>query len=560
MAIRGITGALLAGPIEAPDLNPLPFQEIVAFQGLQDQRREAAMEDISSLQTNLNLMGSIPGTEEIGKYITQPYEDKLEQIYNKYDGNLTRMAPEVQALEFDFRTRMTDDMRSYQQSVLNYNEQAARLQKGIADKTYDPETAGRLFNMQTLDYANALNNYNAGIGPRPSSTMFNRTPFETPDFLNDMDKIMKNFTPSQIATYGNLVKRGKPDANGNPVYYATDAQGVTTTEYSDREARQIAAENYLMSLPNYVNWAREQVDLGVRGMPYTGTEDPVDSLMSIYKAKPGSQEETLLRQRVTQELKILADQGYDPEQAQQILGKQYHSDLQKTNVIRNIASGAGEFAFQKTSITNVTQDDDDVTQPGISQVGSSIDLELPAPDTRGKLVKDQQDLLSQQKSLQETLKDLTPGTDEANKKQKALDEINNNGDLFVAGGDLNSVPPGSEIDFCEADKCEGDVCDGDYKNNEAYWGTYFGHFEGEPDLMVPLYNSYDAAINLEDANLPNHFTHAPSTSFEKDSVKYDRKLDYLFTNGSWSSSVTHQGAWELSDHIAVSSYFNFESE
>ncbi len=143
---------------------------------------------------------------------------------------------------------------------------------------------------------------------------------------------------------------------------------------------------------------------------------------------------------------------------------------------------------------------------------------------------------------------------------EVLDEINNNGDLFVAGGDLNSVPPGSEIDFCEADKCEGDVCDGDYKNNEAYWGTYFGHFEGEPDLMVPLYNSYDAAINLEDANLPNHFTHAPSTSFEKDSVKYDRKLDYLFTNGSWSSSVTHQGAWELSDHIAVSSYFNFESE
>ena len=143
---------------------------------------------------------------------------------------------------------------------------------------------------------------------------------------------------------------------------------------------------------------------------------------------------------------------------------------------------------------------------------------------------------------------------------EVLDDINSDGDLFVAGGDLNSVPPGSEIDFCEADKCEGQICDGDYENNEAYWGTYFGHFEGEPDLMVPLYSSYDAAINLEDANLPNHYTHAPSTSFEKDSVKYDRKIDYLFTNGSWSSSVTHQGAWELSDHIAVSSYFNYESE
>jgi endonuclease/exonuclease/phosphatase family metal-dependent hydrolase len=35
---------------------------------------------------------------------------------------------------------------------------------------------------------------------------------------------------------------------------------------------------------------------------------------------------------------------------------------------------------------------------------------------------------------------------------------------------------------------------------------------------------------------------------------YDRKLDYLFTNGFWvnTSSKTHQAAWELSDHLPVS--------
>ena len=48
------------------------------------------------------------------------------------------------------------------------------------------------------------------------------------------------------------------------------------------------------------------------------------------------------------------------------------------------------------------------------------------------------------------------------------------------------------------------ICDGDYKNNSAYYGTYFGHFEGEPDLLVPLYNNYNTAIDLEDANLPFH--------------------------------------------------------
>ena len=143
---------------------------------------------------------------------------------------------------------------------------------------------------------------------------------------------------------------------------------------------------------------------------------------------------------------------------------------------------------------------------------------------------------------------------------EVLDKINNDGDLFVTGGDLNSVPPGSVIDFCENDKCEGEECNGDYKDNEAYHGSYFGHFDGEPDLLVPLYGAYSAAIDSGDANLPTNFTHATSTSFEINNIKYDRKLDYLFTNGSWSSSVTHQGVWELSDHVAVSSYFNYESE
>ena len=142
-----------------------------------------------------------------------------------------------------------------------------------------------------------------------------------------------------------------------------------------------------------------------------------------------------------------------------------------------------------------------------------------------------------------------------NKYLETLENIQNNGDYFVAGGDLNSVPPGSIIDFCESDKCDGIECDEDYENNDAYQGSYFGHFEGESDILVPLYNSYNAAINLADANLPPHFTHAPSTSFERNNIKYDRKLDYLFTNKNWvdGTSKTHQNAWQISDHTPVSS-------
>ena len=141
-----------------------------------------------------------------------------------------------------------------------------------------------------------------------------------------------------------------------------------------------------------------------------------------------------------------------------------------------------------------------------------------------------------------------------NKYLETLENIQNNGDYFVAGGDLNSVPPGSVTDFCESDKCDGVECDEDYENNEAYQGSYFEHFEGEPDILVPLYNSFNSAIDFADANLPSHFTHAPSTSYERNDIKYDRKLDYLFTNKNWveGTTRTHQNAWQISDHTPVS--------
>jgi len=143
-----------------------------------------------------------------------------------------------------------------------------------------------------------------------------------------------------------------------------------------------------------------------------------------------------------------------------------------------------------------------------------------------------------------------------------LADIHDSGDYFVTGGDLNSVPPGSITDFCESDKCEGETCDGDYENNTVYQGSYFEHFEGEPDILVPLYSAYDAAIDSSETGLEVNFTHAPSTSYTINNIKYDRKLDYLFTNRTWvdSLSKTHQKLWELSDHMPVSSAIDMEVE
>jgi hypothetical protein len=149
---------------------------------------------------------------------------------------------------------------------------------------------------------------------------------------------------------------------------------------------------------------------------------------------------------------------------------------------------------------------------------------------------------------------------------ETLAEIHDGGDLFVTGGDLNSVPPGSSTDFCVSDMCDGDDYHTDQAEEEEYHkeGSYFDNFDGEPDILVPLYDTYDAAIDTASYNLAEHFTHAPSTSMIDDTTAtmYDRKLDYLFTNGTWDSGSgrTHQAAWELSDHLPVSAVVNLGGE
>ena len=149
---------------------------------------------------------------------------------------------------------------------------------------------------------------------------------------------------------------------------------------------------------------------------------------------------------------------------------------------------------------------------------------------------------------------------------ETLAEIHDGGHLFVTGGDLNSVPPGSSTDFCVSDMCDGDDYHTDQAEEEEYHkeGSYFDNFDGEPDILVPLYAAYDSAIDTASYNLPEHFTHAPSTSMIDDTTAtmYDRKLDYLFTNGTWDSGSgrTHQAAWELSDHLPVSAVVNLGGE
>jgi len=137
-------------------------------------------------------------------------------------------------------------------------------------------------------------------------------------------------------------------------------------------------------------------------------------------------------------------------------------------------------------------------------------------------------------------------------KKKQIDRIKNElesleteGYLFVCGGDLNALPPGTDKlkDFDDS-KCEEEYEADDYSM--------------ETDWLNGFYNDYRSAIpiNVYLANQSNHFTHTT----DKNGF-WNRKLDYIFTNGNIEidSWITHQNensggmnTMERSDHAPVS--------
>ena len=128
-----------------------------------------------------------------------------------------------------------------------------------------------------------------------------------------------------------------------------------------------------------------------------------------------------------------------------------------------------------------------------------------------------------------------------------LDELNAQGEYFVAGGDLNELPPGAvKNNYCDNDRCP----DEDSKDDEGC------DFSNETTWISPLFDSYVPAVSLVDylQDESIHFTHASTHDASDERYQWNRKLDYLFTNTNWAarSTVTHQDAVLESDHVAVS--------
>jgi endonuclease/exonuclease/phosphatase family metal-dependent hydrolase len=129
-----------------------------------------------------------------------------------------------------------------------------------------------------------------------------------------------------------------------------------------------------------------------------------------------------------------------------------------------------------------------------------------------------------------------------------LDRIAASGDCFIAGGDLNTLPPGStKTDYCLEDICQGESY---HQPNDNPMHKEGSNYTPEAEWMTPLYNSYKNVILLSDysADEGKFFTHTTRPEHF-----WDRTLDYLFTNNRWRTGVSfvRQDFLTLSDHAPV---------
>jgi endonuclease/exonuclease/phosphatase family metal-dependent hydrolase len=148
-------------------------------------------------------------------------------------------------------------------------------------------------------------------------------------------------------------------------------------------------------------------------------------------------------------------------------------------------------------------------------------------------------------------------TDDTKKKhfeefKAEMDKLNAAGQYFIAGGDLNELPPGSDsTDFCYEDMCPGESFHQPGDDPQHKDGS---NYTDEITWLQPIYDSYSCAVPLSvyQANQPAYFTHTTRPEHT-----WDRTLDYLFTNYRWrtGSTVTHQDFFSDSDHAPVSAEF-----
>ncbi len=126
-----------------------------------------------------------------------------------------------------------------------------------------------------------------------------------------------------------------------------------------------------------------------------------------------------------------------------------------------------------------------------------------------------------------------------------LDQLSSSGNLVVGAGDLNTLPPGS----AQVLGFDDSACTEDYEADD---------YSQEADWLQPLYDEYMPETPLAEYQADNSRFFSHTT---RGDAFWNRKLDYLFTNGRFvaASGLTHQdeqsggtATMPLSDHAPLS--------
>ncbi|MCS7188873.1 MAG: endonuclease/exonuclease/phosphatase family protein [Bacteroidia bacterium] len=129
--------------------------------------------------------------------------------------------------------------------------------------------------------------------------------------------------------------------------------------------------------------------------------------------------------------------------------------------------------------------------------------------------------------------------------ERWLDSLSQKGTSWIAGGDLNTVPPGTKKlkDF-DDNACK--TIDPNFVADD---------YTREVNWLLPLYQKYKEVIPLEvyQAKEEDFYSHTVNKQ-----GWWNRRLDYLFTNLSWLDGSVHQDStkggmetFSLSDHAPV---------
>lgn len=375
MGVRGITGALMAGPMEQTKLVPFAYDQVRQRNLDLEASRGQGMETTLELQNAMDALGSIPGTEDDAEALTKPFQDRLDKIHEQYGNDLGRAAPDLQKLAFDFMSNKSKESKELTKAGSSRASLQANIDEMITAGTLDSKTGAAYLQRATAQFNNSLDAYKKGEGEMYSGNVFNGTPVAKPDIKEDIFKIQPLIKPSSYESYGYISAGKYKDENGNMV--TKYVEGTTEVEYSDAEVRARLTANMLKSL-GYGEYADQQVSLGLAGPGYDGSglmgiekkinplladlsSDSKTSKRQIKAAGASSSREYLQMQGLEKarvqsmhKKKIAAAvEEYDmtPEEAENALADAQWKGLLSDGVIDDIAEASRIGAFNKQSIS-----------------------------------------------------------------------------------------------------------------------------------------------------------------------------------------------------------------